>query len=152
MTDSLDFAVKWSRPRKGRTIHINCYELDTEELNVLNLERDEKWFEYIHSNRHFMPNLFPEADVIIGPISNDTIFDTMGILTSGHLSKAEVLPLMKIGPDYSQTVLKTDKASERLKWMKTFTLSDDEASKYDANRRKEGTEYHLRLSETMDNL
>ncbi|MBQ3385478.1 MAG: hypothetical protein IJG59_09775 [Erysipelotrichaceae bacterium] len=40
-------------------------------------------------NRRLQDEL--NADVIIGPIANDTIFDTLGILTSGYLSSEEAL-------------------------------------------------------------
>jgi hypothetical protein len=152
MSDSLDFALRWSRPRKGRTIIINCYELHTAGLNILRLERDDKWFEYIYSNRYLKPDLYPEADVIIGPIANDTIFDTMGIFTSGYLSKEDVLPLMKLGPEYRQTVLKTEKASGQLKWVKSIEVPDSEATKYENELKREETEYLLALSDAMEKL
>ena len=56
-------------------------------------------------------------DVIIGPIVNDTIFDTLGILSSGYLTTGEALQLLMIGPEYTQYAIKTEKAAERLRWI-----------------------------------
>jgi len=55
--------------------------------------------------------------VITGPIANDTLYDTWGILTSGMLSRAQALSLLTIGPQYEQTVIKTEKALSALHWL-----------------------------------
>jgi hypothetical protein len=55
------------------------------------------------------------ADVIIGPIANDTIYDTFGIITSGLLKDEDALKLLKIGPEYRQIVLKTERAVKNLR-------------------------------------
>ena len=38
-----------------------------------------------------MPDALSDYDVIIGPVANDTIFNTMGIMTSGFLSDEEAI-------------------------------------------------------------
>lgn len=38
--------------------------------------------------------------MIVGPIANDTIFDTFGIITSGFLSAEQAIKLLLIGPQY----------------------------------------------------
>lgn len=45
--------------------------------------------------------------MIAGPIANDTIFDTFGIITSGFLSADQAIKLLLIGPQYEQIVIKT---------------------------------------------
>lgn len=85
-SDNIAFAKRWARERKGSETIINTYDLITDELNILHLERDAAWFDYIYRNRTGKPDQYPEADVIIGPIANDTLFDTFGIITSGILS------------------------------------------------------------------
>ena len=61
---------------------MNVYELNLEGLEIEHLERDQKWYSYIYRNRRAKDTC--DADVVIGPIANDTIYDTMGILTSGE--------------------------------------------------------------------
>ncbi|MCR4955154.1 MAG: DUF3990 domain-containing protein, partial [Lachnospiraceae bacterium] len=55
-----------------------------------------------------------KEDVIIGPIANDTIYDTLGVLTSGFWSADQSLELLQIGPTYYQIVLKTPAAAKQL--------------------------------------
>ena len=46
-----------------------------------------EWFDYIFSNSNGKKDYLSEYDVIIGPIANDTLYDTLGILTSGFIKK-----------------------------------------------------------------
>ena len=50
--------------------------------SIKRLKRDEEWFEFIYNNRRNNDTM-PQYDLIIGPIANDTIYDTLGITTSG---------------------------------------------------------------------
>ena len=124
-TDNRDFAYRWSREKTGSDIYVNKYELDTEELNIKRFERDEEWFRYVFSNRRSLPDQLLEYDVIIGPIANDTIFDTLGIMTSGYLSDDEAMKLLCIGPCYQQITLKTLKAKEHLRFISSEILTPD---------------------------
>ena len=56
------------------------------------------------------------VDVVIGPIANDTIFETFGIISSGFLKPEDALKLLLVGPEYTQVAIKTEKAASRLKW------------------------------------
>ena len=92
-TDSRSFASRWAREKKGADIIINSYELDEIGLKIKRFERDPEWFRYVFSNRRSMPDELSEYDLIIGPIANDTIFETLGIIGSGFLTPAEALRL-----------------------------------------------------------
>lgn len=132
LSDNEEFSRRWAKRRRGETTYINIYRLDLSDLNVLTLERDQKWFDYIYGNRSFQKDSYPDVDVIIGPIANDTIYDTFGITTSGILKKEEALKLLLIGPEYKQIVLKTQEAADRLKWIKTEEVDEAEVDKYHA--------------------
>ena len=95
LSDSDEFAGKWMRERKDAIIHINAYELDLRGLNVLRFTRDQDWLDYILRNRAGYADSCPEADVVIGPIANDTIYDTLGVLTSGVLTREQSLELLR---------------------------------------------------------
>ena len=112
LTPDREFACRWARENAA----INEYEFDDSELDIKVFARDTRWFEYIFNNRRGNDTL--NADVIIGPIANDTIFDTLGIITSGYLKADEALKLLLIGPAYTQIAIKTEKAAVRLKWIK----------------------------------
>ena len=114
LTPDRDFATIWS----AKDSLINEYELDTDGLDVYRLSRDESWFDYIYNNRRIKDGL--SSDVVIGPIANDTIFDTFGIISSGYLKPSEALQLLLIGPEYTQVVIKSEKAVSQLRWIGTF--------------------------------
>ena len=111
LTPDKDFAYRWA----GRDAVVNEYELNLTGLCVHTFQRNDEWFHYLFQNRRGSDQL--KADVVIGPIANDTIFDTMGIISSGFLEPAEALKLLMIGPAYTQVVIKTQKAAAQLRWL-----------------------------------
>lgn len=129
LTADREFACRWARERKGMETVVNSYELDTEGLKILRLSRDRQWFDYIFANRYGGTDPV-DADVIIGPIANDTIYDTFGIITSGFLKNDDALRLLLIGPEYHQTALKTEKAASQLQWLSAQVLTPEEIAGY----------------------
>ena len=85
LTPDREFTYRWARDNAV----VNEYELDENGLDMHVFLRDREWFEYIYNNRRLNDEL--KADVIIGPIANDTIFDTLGIITSGYLKPEEAM-------------------------------------------------------------
>ena len=131
LTPDRDFTYRWA----GTDSVVNVYELD-----------DEEWFNAIFYNRRLQDTL--QADVVIGPIANDTIFDTFGIISSGYLEAADAMKLLMIGPEYTQVVLKTEEAAGRLRWIgvETITGMDGES------RRAEQEQYQAVFAETMERI
>ncbi|MBQ1900096.1 MAG: DUF3990 domain-containing protein, partial [Erysipelotrichaceae bacterium] len=78
-----EFCRRWAKHRKGGKTYINTYELDLKDLKIKRFQRDEEWFSYIYDNRYHKDDRNKDYDLIIGPIANDTIYDTFGIITSG---------------------------------------------------------------------
>lgn len=129
LTADADFAHRWARERKGAETIVNTYELDAAGLTVHRFQRDADWFSYLFGNRNGRPDTLT-ADVIIGPIANDTIYDTIGIITSGLLKPEDAMRLLLIGPCYQQVALKTEKAAGQLKWLTAETLSPEQIAVY----------------------
>ena len=152
LSDNYDFASLWVREKNRADIIVNSYELDESGLNILRFDRDEKWFRYVFSNRRSMPDSYADFDIIIGPIANDTIYDTMGIMTSGYLSDDEALKLLCVGPQYTQIVLKTQKAADNLHFLSALALSKEtiEANKKIAAANE--AEYLKLFAQTMESL
>ena len=111
LTPDKDFTYRWV----GENAIVNEYELDESGLIIHRFDRDTDWFRYIFNNRRLQDGI--EADVIIGPIANDTIFDTLGIISSGFLKPDDAIKLLMIGPEYTQVALKTEKAAGQLQWI-----------------------------------
>ena len=114
-------------------------------LSVKQFKRDKEWFEYLFGNRRLKAYELA-ADVVIGPIANDTLFNTLGITTGGILEPDEAMKLLLIGPEYIQVTIKTEKAAENLKWLDSYTLSDKELKKYKEQLIAEEKEYQSMLA------
>ncbi len=146
-----EFSRKWAQDRKGETTYINHYELDTEGLKIKTFARDEEWFTYIFQNRRGYKDSLSEYDVIRGPIANDIIFDTWGLITSGLLPTEVAMALLTIGPIYEQVVIKTERAALQLHWQGARALSREEIAGYREVVRQEEQEYQKLFAETMKN-
>ncbi len=140
LTPDEAFSLRWAR----RDAVINEYELDTEGLDICFLKRDERWAEYIFGNRRLRDTV--TADIVAGPIANDTIFDTLGIISSGLLKPEEALRLLLIGPEYTQVAIKTDRALRQLKWIRSFSAIGGESS------REEQEAYQKQLGEVLEEI
>ena len=111
LTPDREFTYRWATD----SAVVNIYELDESGLDTYRFSRDVVWFQYIFNNRHTKDGL--ASDVVIGPIANDTIFDTLGIMSSGYLQPEDALKLLMIGPEYTQVAIKTEKAARQLRWV-----------------------------------
>ena len=150
LTDDESFACRWAKAREGRLPVLNSYVLDTTDLKLQTFEREPEWFSYIFDNRRLRPDRYAEADVIIGPIANDTIYNTMGIITSGFLEAEEAMRLLMAGPAYRQIVLKSELAAAHLTFLAARELSLDETEDYAAIVAEEEHSYQLQLAEIME--
>ncbi len=142
LTPEREFALRWA----GEKAVLNSYELELDGLRVRRFQRDADWFSYIFRNRRGQDSL--DADVILGPIANDTIFDTMGVLSSGFLAPKEALALLRIGPAYTQIALKTERAAAQLRWLGAEPIARLDS----ASRSREQEEYLKALGEAMAEL
>ena len=113
LTPDRDFAYRWA----GESAVVNQYELDETGLDIFRFSHSVDWFQYICKNRRAVDPI--HADVMIGPIANDTICDTLGISSSGFLKPEDALELLLIGPEYTQVAVKTEKAVKQLRWIQS---------------------------------
>ena len=96
-----DFVYRWATENS----YVNEYELDTDGLDIKTFSRSLEWFNYIFENRRVHDTL--QSDAVMGPIANDIIFDTMGIISSGFLAPEKALDLLMAGPEYTQIAIKS---------------------------------------------
>ncbi len=150
MSDDGQFAGRWAREQRDREIVVNNYELETEGLLIKSLDRDKSWADYIFNNRAAKDDYLKEYDVIIGPIANDTLYNTFGIITSGYLTREEALKLLTVGPCYKQIVMKSNKAISQLKWKNSTILSHEKAVKFAKMVKDEEEEYQGQISKVME--
>ena len=147
-----EFSVRWARERKGYSTILNCYELELEALTCKTFNRGPEWLEYIYGNRNGVEDVLSGTDVIRGPIANDTIYDTLGVTTSGFLSKENSLRLLMVGPEYIQIALKTQKAADHLKWTGSYILSSAEIRNYRETVSREEETFQTAFAEEFAKL
>lgn len=151
LTSDAEFAHRWARQRMGEKTIVNTYAFDEEGLTVHRFCRDAAWFDYLSGNRRLRPDTLA-ADVIIGPIANDTLYDTFGIITSGFLKPEDAMRLLLIGPEYTQIALKTAKAAARLKWLSAEVLSPEETARYSETTASEQGAYQILFAQELERL
>ena len=152
LSDSEAFSRRWARERSGSETVVNRYELETEGLLIREFQRDGDWFEYISRNRAGFPDSLKDYDVIAGPIANDTIYDTWGILTSGLLPPQTALQLLCLGNEYRQIVIKTERATKHLRFLSAYRMNHEEISSYRETVRQEERAYQLMIRESLGDL
>ena len=140
LTPDKEFAYRWA----WENSIINEYELDMTGLNVQSFSRDTDWVNYIFQNRRAKDTL--NVDIVVGPIANDTIFDSLGIISSGYLKPEEALKLLLIGPEYTQVALKSERAASCLHWIRAEKISAPKKN------RKEQEEYQEMFLKALDNM
>jgi len=149
LSDDLGFAQRWANETKDAETYINVYDLDLTGLDVVLFGRDETWFDYIFQNRMGAADRHGDADVVIGPIANDTLYDTYGLITSGLLKPAEALQLLRLGNEYFQIALKSDKAAARLHWQEARTLDAAQVERYRREVREEEKAFQEAFGATL---
>ncbi|MBE6129149.1 MAG: DUF3990 domain-containing protein [Erysipelotrichaceae bacterium] len=152
LSDDQEFSKRWAKQRKGLSVYLNCYELDPDGLNIRHFARDADWFEYIFANRSGQKDAMAAYDVIIGPVANDTLYDTWGIITSGLIGTEQALELLSQGPLYEQTVIKTEKALAALRYVETVLLTDDEIQRYRETVRDEEKQFQEVFLKKLDEI
>ena len=146
------FSEKWGKKRRGEKTILNTYELDEANLKIKRFERDKEWFDYIFSNRNFKEDKFKDYDVIIGPIANDTIYDTWGVLTSGLVNSEKALEVLQAGPCYEQVNIKSEKAASNLKFLSSLIIPEDALIQYRSLVREEEIKYQDILVTILDDV
>ena len=151
-TRSGEFAGRWAKERKDFKTVLNTYLLETRGLKIYEFKRDASWADYIFNNRIGKKDPLADMDLIIGPIANDTIYDTLGIITSGILKREESLALLLIGPEYEQVAVKSEKAVSQLTWLTARTIDNDEIRQYREIIAREQAEYQKLFAEKMESF
>lgn len=136
-TDDLDMAKEWgvSKEQDG---YANCYELEYDDLQILDLNKPEycilHWLAILLQNREFdVPSgLALEAkeylvanfsveyqnyDAIIGYRADDSYFSFAQDFINGTISYRQLNNAMHLGKLGQQFVLKSERAFERIKYI-----------------------------------
>lgn len=133
-TESMEMAKEWG-VGKDHDGYANCYELECEELDVLNLNTSDycilHWLSILLQNREFdMPSAlaieakeyllmnfqlnYENRDAIVGYRADDSYFSFAQDFINGTISYRQLKNAMHLGNLGQQFVLKSERAFERL--------------------------------------
>lgn len=135
-TDTLEMAKEWGVD-KNRDGYANCYEIDTSDLSILDLN-DEKfcilhWLSMLLKNREFdipaplaqeakdylLENFlidYASYDAITGYRADDSYFSFAQDFINGTISYRQLSNAMHLGKLGIQFVLKSEKAFEKIRF------------------------------------
>ncbi len=152
LSDDLAFAGRWAKARKDLSVYLNTYRLALNGLRIKRFRRDAAWYDYIYANRAGRPDKLTAYDAVIGPIACDTIYDTLGILTSGLIDKEAALKAYRLVPSYRQIVLKSTKAVSVLEWVEARIISPEEIRQNRAILLQEEQTYQEKLMRLLGSI
>ena len=123
-----EFAVKtyFRRKRFGEPI-VNVYEIDAakarQTLDIMEFEGPNKdWLHFVVHNRREGrdPNCTP--DIIIGPVANDDVFETVALFESGLVSEEEAIARFKVKELFDQVLFCNENALSQLLFVEARTI------------------------------
>ena len=134
LTDDIYQAHKWAcrkRHNAGKNI-TNSYKLSFTGLKIKHFDLDLDWLEFVIANRTYSKpaKTYDEYDIIIGPIANDKLFDTIDMYQSGLISAENAIKIMNCMDYGEQTALKTEKAIRNLNFLAYKELKGLEKENY----------------------
>ncbi len=114
-----NFAKKVTVRRGGNPV-VNVYEFDDKAEMDLNIKRfsapDEEWLDFVSVHRNGTYD-GEKYDVIIGAVSNDDVYRTLQVYSSGLLTKEQALEALKVKKLFNQYVFATEKSLAFLKFI-----------------------------------
>ena len=149
VTESYEMAEKWAC-RKGVSI-INEYQFDISDLNGYDFGLDEKWLNFVISNRNEESSKIDTSqyDYIRGATADDKLFSTIEQYENGFISQEtaiKVLNCMKVG---SQICIKSEKGLECLHYVSRTSPSDTRKLEIQKQNKEERKLANLRAKEII---
>ena len=139
---------------------VYSFELDTDELKVINFSCSLEWMLAIcyyrgsikeYENHKMIKKIIEkikEADLIVAPIADNRMFYVMTQFANGDITENVAIHSLSASSLGNQYILKTDKAINSLKAIEKYYISQNEKAFYikNLNQRTEMIETKLKLS------
>lgn len=118
-----DQAEEWSWLRYGEDGIVNVYLYDNDKCAEYDFaEPSKEWLDFVAANRKGLYSGYDQYDVIVGPVADDDVYDTVQSYVDGCIDVEETLKQLEIMETYDQAVFKNDSAIQRgltfLGWFK----------------------------------
>ncbi len=106
-----------------KTSIVNVYEIkDMESLNIKKFEDcTDEWLEFVVNCRSGKMHRY---DVVIGPMTDDTIYDYIEAYTHGQMNKQYFFDLMKFKYPTHQISFHTINALDRINFVESYQIKD----------------------------
>ncbi|MDA3890770.1 MAG: DUF3990 domain-containing protein [Salinivirgaceae bacterium] len=133
VTSNKEQAERWAQIKQSRTgrfnvmAYVSVYSLNNKlfqqsELSIKEFtEANEEWLDFVVKNRSEVYN--HGYDMVIGPVANDTLYQTLSLYESGILTKQETIQRLKIHPLYNQVAFNTKSALLHLQFKDAFKVA-----------------------------
>lgn len=103
------------------TYEFNDLLLTSQSLNVMSFNQaSEEWLDFVVHNRNEDVN--HGYDVVIGPVANDTLYQTFTLYEAGILTKPETIARLKVHPLFDQVSFHSHKALGHLKIIDAYPV------------------------------
>ena len=131
-TTNREQAERWAvikQKRLGKTAKsfVTEYEFHNtlvpdKSLNIKIFEQaNEEWLDFVVQNRsEDMNHIY---DLVIGPVANDTLYETLTLYEAGILTKPETIARLKVHPLFDQVSFHNKKALEYLKFIQAYNVN-----------------------------
>lgn len=125
-TQSRTQAEKWARSvRRGRdSPEAFVTEFDYEEkpgMNVLIFDGPSaEWFDFIIRNRK--GTFTHDYDIILGPVADDSVYDTLFLFESGYITREEAIRKLNSAKLDGQILFHTDKSLECITYIDSWEV------------------------------
>ena len=167
-TEHIELAKEWACT-EGVDGYANRYEIETDDLRILNLSDDDytilNWLAILLKNRkgrlsspvekrgreYLIQNFLPDYesyDAIVGYRADDSYFSFARSFVSNTISLKQLGYAMKLGKLGEQFVLKSEKAFETIKFL-DYTTADN--SVYYAKRKARDEEARAAYLKELEN-
>lgn len=132
VTTSREQAERWALIKAKRASQllkpiVNVYQASDNLLDNLQLktkvftEANKEWLDFILRNRN---NHLPHAyDLVMGPVANDTLYQTLTLYENGILTKPETISRLKAHRLFDQLSFNTKNAIKWLNFLEMYEVA-----------------------------
>jgi len=132
VTFNKEQAIRWAQIKQQRDgslnlkSYVSVYFFDDKILHQSGFsikefkEANEEWLDFVVKNRSIYYN--HGYDMVVGPVANDTLYQTLSLYETGILTKPETNQRLKVHPLYNQVAFNTKKALLYLQFQNAFEV------------------------------
>ena len=119
-------AEKWARSVRRRRDSPEAFvtEFDYEEkpgMNILIFDGPSaEWFDFIIRNRK--GTFTHDYDIILGPVADDSVYDTLFLFESGYITREEAIRKLNSAKLDGQILFHTDKSLECITYIDSWEV------------------------------